>query len=63
MSYCQGCTCGRKEEATVTSPGPEVHRPVRSFTAPNDLKEPVEQIQPAVPLRSKVWFNNPDDGA
>ncbi|CAI6025803.1 unnamed protein product [Clonostachys chloroleuca] len=64
MSYCEGCTCGRSNEAVpvaAAAPEIEITRPVRSFTAPNDLKEPVEERIPAVPLRSKVWFNNPDD--
>lgn len=33
----------------------------RSFTAPQDWVEPAEGIEPAVPLRSKKWFNEPGD--
>lgn len=33
----------------------------RSFTAPKDWVEPAEGIEPAVPLRSKKWFNEPGD--
>lgn len=36
-------------------------RSSRSFTAPQDWVEPAEGIEPAVPLRSKKWFNEPGD--
>lgn len=36
-------------------------REQRSFTAPMDSSD-TEGIEPAVPLRSKMWFNNPEDG-
>ncbi|WVQ83845.1 dihydroxy-acid dehydratase [Cryptococcus sp. DSM 104549] len=68
---CEGCTCGRAEQIAAAAngngtspitaavnertPGPE-----RSFTAPAD-ETPYEGIEPAVPLRSKKWFNDPAD--
>jgi dihydroxy-acid dehydratase len=33
----------------------------RSFTAPSEWVEPAEGVEPAVPLRSKKWFNEPGD--
>lgn len=66
--YCEGCTCGRAEGGRAESGGlaaPEAYeaaaREERSFTAPMDFAE-TEGIEPAVPLRSKMWFNNPEDG-
>lgn len=61
---CEGCTCGRAQGGGLT--GPEaveaINRgPSRSFTAPLDHVDS-EGIEPAVPLRSKKWFNAPDDG-
>ena len=40
----------------------DFNRGPRSFTAPLDWQEPTEGIEPAVPLRSKMWWNNPEDG-
>ena len=66
--FCEGCTCGRAEGGRAESGGlaaPEAYeaaaRDARSFTAPMDAGES-EGIEPAVPLRSKMWFNNPEDG-
>lgn len=65
--YCDGCTCGRAEGRAESGglAAPEAYeaaaREERSFTAPMDLSE-AEGIEPAVPLRSKMWFNNPEDG-
>ncbi len=39
----------------------QIRREARSFTSPADWTEPTEGIEPAVPLRSKIWFNNPND--
>ncbi|EIW72525.1 dihydroxy-acid dehydratase [Tremella mesenterica] len=61
---CEGCTCGRAQ-GNVLSPleqEEQFHeRPERSFTSPLDWVEPTEGIEPAVPLRSKKWFNSPED--
>nr|ODO00968.1 dihydroxy-acid dehydratase [Cryptococcus depauperatus CBS 7855] len=54
---CEGCTCGRAEGLTVDETVP---RTERSFTAPADAT-PYEGIEPAVPFRSKKWFNDPED--
>lgn len=69
--FCDNCNCGRAQAAAdsgVNSNEPaaeeifeRLRREARSFTSPADWKEPAEGIEPAVPLRSKVWFNNPDD--
>ena len=68
--FCQDCTCGRAQAHANGTGGDEVvedlveeqPRPERSFTAPTDWVEPTEGIEPAVPLRSKSWWNNPADG-
>ena len=64
-NYCQDCTCGRAQangdELAAEVPR-DAPRPERSFTAPQDWVEPTEGIEPAVPLRSKMWWNNPEDG-
>ncbi|KAL7421496.1 hypothetical protein Q5752_004383 [Cryptotrichosporon argae] len=60
---CEGCTCGRAE-AEATAHGEGVLRPntgQRSFTAPAEYTGEPEGIEPVVPLRSKLWFNNPAD--
>jgi dihydroxy-acid dehydratase len=65
--FCEGCTCGRAEGRAESGglAAPEAYeaaaRDARSFTAPMDIGES-EGIEPAVPLRSKMWFNNPEDG-
>jgi dihydroxy-acid dehydratase len=60
---CEGCTCGA---ADTTLAGDAIlderTRQARSFTAPHDYVERNEGIEPAIPLRSKEWWNNPDDG-
>jgi dihydroxy-acid dehydratase len=65
--FCEGCNCGRAE-GRVEDGGlaaPEAYeaeaRDQRSFTAPLDTT-PSEGVEPAVPLRSNMWFNNPEDG-
>ena len=61
--FCEGCTCGRAEGGGLAAPEAyeAAARDARSFTAPMDLGDS-EGIEPAVPLRSKMWFNNPEDG-
>ena len=61
--FCEGCTCGRAEGGGLAAPEQyeAQAREQRSFTAPIDLT-PSEGIEPAVPLRSNMWFNNPEDG-
>ncbi|WVQ75328.1 dihydroxy-acid dehydratase [Cryptococcus sp. DSM 104548] len=56
---CEGCTCGRAEQNGAKDEE-LVARPERSFTAPADI-QPYEGVEPAVPLRSKQWFNDPHD--
>lgn len=56
---CEGCNCGRSEQLQQEGDIP-VDRPERSFTAPADAV-PYEGVEPAVPLRSKQWFNDPSD--
>jgi dihydroxy-acid dehydratase len=64
--FCQDCTCGRAQASadneTIAEIAQERPRPERSFTAPEDWVEPTEGVEPAVPLRSKAWWNNPADG-
>lgn len=64
--FCKDCTCGRAQanagNETVEDAARASARPERSFTAPLDWVEPTEGIEPAVPLRSKMWWNNPEDG-
>jgi hypothetical protein len=77
MAACEGCTCGRANTVKGTSEAEawtEVNgssnapshgyerREPKSFTAPHDWVEPTGGVEPAVPLRSKLWFNNPGDG-
>jgi hypothetical protein len=61
--FCEGCTCGRAEGGGLAAPEQYAAdaRDQRSFTAPLDTT-PSEGIEPAVPLRSNMWFNNPEDG-
>ncbi|OWZ41824.1 dihydroxy-acid dehydratase [Cryptococcus neoformans c45] len=56
---CEGCNCGRAEQLQQEGDIP-INRPERSFTAPADAA-PYEGVEPAVPLRSKRWFNDPSD--
>ncbi|WVQ67598.1 dihydroxy-acid dehydratase [Kwoniella botswanensis] len=60
---CEGCTCGLREnggnEEDILGQTPVG---VRSFTAPADESGEPEGVEPAVPLRSKQWWNNPSDG-
>lgn len=64
--FCQDCTCGRAQanggDDSVDQVARDSSRPERSFTAPLDWAEPTEGVEPAVPLRSKMWWNNPEDG-
>ena len=69
MAACEGCTCGRANGVHYDGPAPSVNghgpgprREVKSFTAPAGWVDETEGIEPAVPLRSKLWFNNPKDG-
>jgi len=61
--FCEGCTCGRAEGGGLAAPEQYAAdaRDQRSFTAPLDTT-PSEGIEPVVPLRSNMWFNNPEDG-
>jgi dihydroxy-acid dehydratase len=64
---CADCTCGRAQvNEHVNEHGEPIgvrpSREERSFTAPTDYVEPTEGVEPAIPLRSKTWFNNPQDG-
>jgi len=61
--FCEGCTCGRAEAGGLAAPEQYAAdaRDQRSFTAPLDTT-PSEGIEPVVPLRSNMWFNNPEDG-
>ena len=68
-TYCEGCTCGRAQAAqngivngVAEDPSPDAFGQTRSFTAPKGEEEETEGIEPAVPLRSKNWWNNPQDG-
>jgi len=72
---CADCTCGRAQDpgratgpgrAEQSAPAPtesfeQIRREVRSFTSPEDAFQFTEGVQPAVPLRSKKWFNDPSD--
>ncbi|GFZ51261.1 hypothetical protein JCM24511_09019 [Saitozyma sp. JCM 24511] len=60
---CEGCTCGRAQNNGLAAEEQRelARREPRSFTAPSGYTEPTEGIEPAVPLRSKLWFNNPED--
>jgi hypothetical protein len=60
---CEGCTCGRAQNNGLAAEEQRelARREARSFTAPSGYTEPTEGIEPAVPLRSKLWFNNPED--
>ena len=64
--FCQDCTCGRAQasrgDEVVEEAVRDSMRQERSFTAPADWVEPTSGIEPAVPLRSKMWWNNPEDG-
>jgi dihydroxy-acid dehydratase len=62
-NFCENCTCGRDQAGVLATEGSTelARREERSFTAPSDWIEPTEGIEPAVPLRSKLWFNNPED--
>ncbi|ORY26905.1 dihydroxy-acid/6-phosphogluconate dehydratase [Naematelia encephala] len=60
-NFCEGCTCGRAEAAGAAATDAAVNQSTRSFTAPTGWVEPSEGVEPAVPLRSKLWFNNPQD--
>ncbi|KAK8854962.1 dihydroxy-acid dehydratase [Kwoniella newhampshirensis] len=58
---CEGCTCGRADGSVVAPPAEGFERSrqeARTFTAAENKYEGVE---PAVPLRSKKWFNNVED--
>ncbi len=69
---CDGCTCGRANEnggngngPTSTTSGQSVQLPrvaaaAKSFTSPADGSAS-EGVEPAKPLRSKFWFNDPHD--
>nr|XP_019003192.1 dihydroxy-acid dehydratase [Kwoniella mangroviensis CBS 8507]OCF66653.1 dihydroxy-acid dehydratase [Kwoniella mangroviensis CBS 8507] len=58
---CEGCTCGRAQEALAATSG-SGPRQLRSFTSPAEADpNATEGIEPAVPLRSKKWFNDPTD--
>ena len=61
---CEGCTCGRAQGNGLAPPEQQQweDRQERSFTSPLDWIEPTEGVEPAIPLRSKKWFNAPDDG-
>jgi dihydroxy-acid dehydratase len=77
MSACEGCTCGRanggNDNAAPVNPDPNYivpntnafDREPRSFTDPAEgVYAPVPSVTssgPAVPLRSKKWFNDMDD--
>jgi hypothetical protein len=72
---CDGCTCGAAETenlvvgdgATVpaTTGGRSLPLPrvgLQSFTSPRgQLSEETEGNKPVKPLRSKKWFNDPND--
>ena len=69
---CEGCTCGRSQRpqapgrAEESTPAPtesfeQLRRNVRSFTSSEDTFQQTEGVEPAIPLRSKKWFNDPDD--
>jgi dihydroxy-acid dehydratase len=64
--FCQDCTCRRAQangdDDRIEQVVEERSRPERSFTAPADWVDPAEGVEPAVPLRSKAWWNNPQDG-
>ncbi|WRT70444.1 uncharacterized protein IL334_007442 [Kwoniella shivajii] len=57
---CEGCNCGRSQAQVPTAgSGP---RQLRSFTSPAESNTNTnEGIEPAIPLRSKKWFNDPSD--
>ncbi|WVW85917.1 hypothetical protein I302_107955 [Kwoniella bestiolae CBS 10118] len=58
---CEGCTCGRAQEALAPTSGAGP-RQLRSYTSPAESNSNAsEGIEPAVPLRSKKWFNDPHD--
>jgi dihydroxy-acid dehydratase len=61
--FCEGCNCGRAQAGGLAAPEAyeAAARDQRSFTAPLDTT-PSEGVEPAVPLRSNMWFNNPEDG-
>lgn len=74
---CEGCNCGRAEAeaAAATNPGQAptaagnngvAHdtytRDLRSFTAPTEgVFPPSTSSGLAVPLRSKLWFDDKND--
>ncbi|ORX34310.1 dihydroxy-acid/6-phosphogluconate dehydratase [Kockovaella imperatae] len=55
---CADCTCGRAERLDAD---PVRLGQARSFTAPAEGPSAAEGIEPAVPLRSKAWWNDPED--
>jgi dihydroxy-acid dehydratase len=61
---CEGCTCGAADQINGANEAllDERTRQARSFTAPTDWVDATEGIEPAIPLRSKAWWNNPEDG-
>lgn len=77
-NFCEGCTCGRAEAngngtanngADESTFAPEnvqdgsAPRQQRSFTAPIGWEEQTEGVEkPSIPLRSKQWWNKPEDG-
>lgn len=65
-NICTDCTCGRAQangdNEAIEDAMRERSRPDRSFTAPEDWVEPTEGVELAIPLRSKAWWNNPNDG-
>ncbi|WWC67117.1 dihydroxy-acid dehydratase [Kwoniella pini CBS 10737] len=59
---CEGCTCGLREDGGDEGDILEqTNLGVRSFTAPAEDRGEPEGVEPAVPLRSKQWWNNPSD--
>ncbi|WWC57823.1 dihydroxy-acid dehydratase [Kwoniella dejecticola CBS 10117] len=59
---CEGCTCGLRENDTQEDDVlGQTPAGVRSFTAPAEENGEPEGVEPAVPLRSKQWWNNPSD--
>lgn len=61
---CEGCNCGRAEaEAANPAAAQDAYtRDVRSFTAPAEGVFPASTSSgTAVPLRSKLWFDDKND--
>lgn len=72
MGACEGCTCGRAngvnagDGATVptTTGGASLPLPrtgLKSFTSPAGQLADEGIVKPKVELRSKKWFNDPND--